>query len=60
MELTGARFKPNHGALKLKDMKAVSAQEVSCCVYYTPKKVRSTCIATLHSFGPIQLVISFY
>ena len=38
MELTGARFKPNHGALKLKDMNAVSAQEVSCCVYYTPKK----------------------
>ena len=44
-------------------MKAVSAQAESCCVYVKTPKICKTCVAKIHTcltFGPIQLLISFY
>ena len=43
------------------EMKAVSAQVESCCVYVKPKKLYSTCMALFHTCLTVgQLFISFY
>ena len=40
----------DHGALKHKDMKAISAQVVSCCVFDKPNKnYASICMAIVHT-----------
>ena len=56
-ELALCRFS-GHLALKLKEIKALPAQAVSCCVDDKHKKLCSTYMATFHTcliVGPIRL-----
>ena len=51
-----------HGALQEKEIKALSALVVSCCVLDKKKKISRTCMAMFHAcltVGSVQLFISF-